>query len=58
MRGPGAQLTGGTGTVAAELYISRKAHAHNRLRSGMAIGGRRKAERGSSTIDVTNTKMH
>jgi hypothetical protein len=29
MRGPGAQLTGGTGTAAAESYIWRKAHADN-----------------------------
>ena len=29
MRGSGAQLTCGTATTTAELYISRKAHAHN-----------------------------
>ena len=29
MRGPGAQLTGGTAAAAARLHISRKAHVHN-----------------------------
>jgi hypothetical protein len=29
MRGPGAQLTGGTAHAAAEPYTTGKAHVHN-----------------------------
>ena len=53
MRGPGAHLTGGTPTAAAELYVSRKAYAHNPFaqRHGVVLrAGFRICPTGSVTV--------